>query len=96
MLINESLAQTIFWGTMTPHGTIANPADTGWRPVYMKPFEINEKNGNLEVVAKITDSMVQEYGCRIKYNKESGQVDLVGEDYCKDVIEEVVNDMRED
>ncbi len=62
----------------------------------MKPFEINEKNGNLEVVAKITDSMVQEYGCRIKYNKESGQVDLVGEDYCKDVIEEVVNDMRED
>jgi hypothetical protein len=62
----------------------------------MKPFEINEKNGNLEVVAKITDSMVQEYGCRIKYNKESGQVDLVGEDYCIDVIEEVVNDMRED
>jgi hypothetical protein len=62
----------------------------------MKPFEINEKNGNLEVVAKITDSMIQEYGCRIKYNKESGQVDLVGEDYCIDVIEEVVNDMRED
>lgn len=62
----------------------------------MKPFEIKKKDGNMEVVAKITDSMVQQYGCRIRYNKESGQVDLVGEDYCKEVVEEVVNDMRED
>jgi hypothetical protein len=62
----------------------------------MKPFEIKKKNGNLEVVAKITDSMVQDYGCRIRYNKESGEVDLVGEDYCKEVVEEVVNNMRED
>ena len=62
----------------------------------MKPFEIKKQNGNLEVVAKITDSMVQEYGCRIKYNKESGQVDLIGEDYCKDIETEVVTDMMED
>lgn len=62
----------------------------------MKPFKINEKNGNLEVVAKITDSMVQSYGCRIKYNKVTGQVDLIGEEYCKDVIEEVVNELRDD
>jgi hypothetical protein len=62
----------------------------------MKPFEIKKQNGNLEVVAKITDSMVQEYGCRIKYNKESGQVDLIGEDYCKDIVTEVVTDMMED
>lgn len=59
----------------------------------MKPFEIKKQNGNLEVVAKITDSLVQEYGCRVKYNKESGQVDLIGEDYCKDVVTEVVTDM---
>jgi hypothetical protein len=62
----------------------------------MKPFEIKKQNGNLEVVAKITDSMVQEYGCRVKFNKESGQVDLVGEDYCKDIVTEVVTDMMND
>jgi len=62
----------------------------------MKPFEIKRQNGNMEVVAKITDSMVQEYGCRVKYNKESGQVDLVGEDYCKDIVTEVVTDMMND
>ena len=61
----------------------------------MKPFEVKKKNGNLEVVAKITDSMVQEYGCRIKYNKETGQVDLIGEEYCKDIVEDVVSDMMD-
>jgi hypothetical protein len=62
----------------------------------MKPFEIKKQNGNLEVVAKITDSMVQEYGCRVKYNKKSGQVDLIGDDYCKDIVTEVVTDMMKD
>ncbi|BBO67141.1 hypothetical protein DSCA_10710 [Desulfosarcina alkanivorans] len=62
----------------------------------MKPFEIKKQNRNLEVVAKIADSMVQEYGCRIRYDKENGRVDLVGEDFCKAVVEEVVNEMRED
>ena len=62
----------------------------------MKPFEINKQNGNLEVLAKITDSMVQEYGCRVKYNKVSGQVDLIGGDYCKDIVAEVVTDMMDD
>ena len=64
--------------------------------VVMKPFEINKRNGNLELVAKITDSMVQEYGCRVKYNKTTGQVDLVGGEYCKEVVVEVVNDLRDD
>jgi len=62
----------------------------------MKPFEIKKKNKNLEVVAKITDSMVQEYGCRIKYNKKSGQVDLIGDDYCEDIVTEVVTGMMND
>jgi hypothetical protein len=34
---------------------------------------------NLEIWKSSTDSMVQDYGCRIRYNKESGEVDLVGE-----------------
>lgn len=62
----------------------------------MKPFTIKKQNGSLEVVAKITDSMVQEYGCRIKYNKESGQVDLIGDDYCEEVVTAVVTDMMDD
>jgi hypothetical protein len=62
----------------------------------MKPFEIKKQSGNMEVAAKITDSMVQGYGCRVKYNKDTGEVDLVGDEYCKDVVEEVVNDMREE
>lgn len=58
----------------------------------MKPFEINRQCGNLEVLVKITDSMVQEYGCRVKYDGVTGLVDLVGEAYCKDVVAEVVKD----
>ena len=62
----------------------------------MKPFKIKEQSGNLEVSAKITDSMVQDYGCRVKYNKATGQVDLIGDEYCLDVVEDVVNTMRDD
>ena len=62
----------------------------------MKPFEIKQRSSNLELVAKITDSMVQEYGCRVKYNKNTGQVELIGDAYCKDVVLEVVNDLRDD
>lgn len=62
----------------------------------MKPFEVKRQNANLEVVAKITDSLVREYGCRVKYNKQTGQVDLFGQDYCKDIVTEVVADMMGD
>lgn len=62
----------------------------------MKPFIIKEQSGNLEVSAKIADSMVQDYGCRVKYNKTTGQVDLIGDEYCLDVVEDVVNTMRDD
>lgn len=62
----------------------------------MAMFEIKKQSGNMEVAAKITDSIVQGYGCRVKYNKATGQVELIGDDYCKDVVVEVVNDMREE
>ena len=58
----------------------------------MMPFEIIKQSGNLEVLAKITDSMVQAYGCRVKYDKNTGRVNLVGEMYCQDVVEAVLND----
>ena len=59
----------------------------------MSPFKISKQNETLEVVAKITDSMVQDYGCRVKYNKESGSIDLVGEDFCRDIVNEVLTDI---
>jgi hypothetical protein len=58
----------------------------------MEPFEIIKKSANLEVLAKITDSLVQVYGCRVKYDKDTGRVDLLGETYCEDVVEHVFND----
>ena len=61
----------------------------------MQPFQIKKQNGNAELVAKITNSMVQAYGCRVKYNKETGLVDLLGEDYCKEIVTEVVTDMMD-
>ena len=62
----------------------------------MRPFRIRKKNETIEVVAKITDSMVQEYGCRVKYNKTSGNVELVGGEHCKQIVSEVLTEMITD
>lgn len=59
----------------------------------MKPFKISKQNETLEVVAKITDSMVRDYGCRVKYHQESGLIDLDGEDYCKDIVTDIMTEM---
>ena len=59
----------------------------------MRPFNIKKENETLEIVAKITDSMVQDYGCRVRYNRADGQIDLVGDDYCHDVVTEVVSEL---
>ena len=61
----------------------------------MNPFTVKQENDNVEVSVKITDSLVQEYGCRVKYNKSTGEVDLIGEAHCFEVVAEVVNDMRD-
>ena len=62
----------------------------------MSPFSIRQKNETIEVVAKITDSLVQEYGCRVKYNKNSGQIELIGGEHCKDIVTEVLTDIVAD
>lgn len=59
----------------------------------MNPFNIRNRDETIEVVAKITDSMVQEYGCRIKYHKETGRIDLIGEDFCREIVTEVLKEM---
>jgi hypothetical protein len=62
----------------------------------VKPFEINKRSANLELAAKITDSMVQDFGCRVLFNKDTGQINLVGDDYCKAVVMAVVNTMQDE
>jgi hypothetical protein len=62
----------------------------------MSPFNIQQKNQTIEVVAKITDSLVQEYGCRVKYNKHSGRIELIGGDHCRDIVSEVLTDIMAD
>ena len=51
----------------------------------MKPFEIAHQKNNLELFAKITDSLVQDFGCRVKYDKAANRVDLIGDNYCHDI-----------
>ncbi len=60
----------------------------------MKTFKINARNRSLEVVAKITDSMVRAYGCRITYDPDVDRMDLMGEAYCYDVVEAVIMQHR--
>ena len=59
----------------------------------MNPLIIKNRNETVEVVAKITDSIVQEYGCRVKYNKVDGRLDLGGDDDCREIVSEVLSEM---
>ncbi len=59
----------------------------------MNPFTIRRQNENVEIVARITDSLVQEYGCRVRYNRGDGSIELEGEAFCQDIVREVVKQM---
>ena len=62
----------------------------------MNPLKIRKRNQTVEVVAKITDSIVQEYGCRVKYNKVDGRLDLEGDGDCREIVSEVLREMMGD
>ena len=62
----------------------------------MNPLKIRKRNETVEVVAKITDSIVQEYGCRVKYNKDNGRIELIGGDHCKEIVTEVLTGIMDD
>lgn len=59
----------------------------------MTIFPIENKNVNAEILAKITNSMVKEYGCRAKYDKKTGKIDLSGGENCKEIVTEVVSSL---
>ena len=52
---------------------------------------IKQRVNNLEIFAKIVDSLTQKDDCRIKYNKESQRLNLIGEQPCMDIVAKKVN-----
>ena len=58
----------------------------------MSAIRINRKNDNLEIMAKLLNSVAANYDCRVKYNSSSRQVQFVGEEVYKPyVIEETIS-----
>jgi hypothetical protein len=61
----------------------------------MSAIRINRKIDNLEIMAKLLNSVATNYGCRVRYNSSSRQMQFVGEDaYKPHVIEETLNLLR--
>lgn len=58
----------------------------------MSAIRINRKSDNLEIMAKLLNSVATNYDCRVKYDSSSRQVQFFGEDaYKPHVIEETLN-----
>jgi hypothetical protein len=62
------------------------------RRVKMSVIRINHKIDNLEIMAKLLNSVATNYDCRVKYNRSSRQVQFFGEDaYKLHFIEETLD-----
>ena len=58
----------------------------------MGAIRINRKSDNLEIMAKLLNSVAANYECRVQYNSVSRQVQFVGDEaYKPQVIEETLN-----
>ena len=61
----------------------------------MSAIRINRKDDNLEIMAKLLNSVAANYDCRVKYNSSSRKVRFVGEEVYKPfVIEETISLLR--
>ncbi|NNF98407.1 MAG: hypothetical protein HKM93_03440 [Desulfobacteraceae bacterium] len=58
----------------------------------MDAITIDYKNQNIEVFAKIANSLVRKYNCRVKYDHDSGQLRLFGDDDAKYAAIEVLRE----
>jgi hypothetical protein len=54
----------------------------------MKPFAIDQKNQNIELLAKIADSFVRKYDCGVKFDDQTGQIYITGEENCPHLVAE--------
>jgi hypothetical protein len=52
---------------------------------------IASKNVNLEIVAKLLNSVAEKYGCYVRYEKQENSLKFVGEEnYWAHIIEELM------
>lgn len=58
----------------------------------MSAIRINRRSNNLEILAKLLNSVAANYDCRVKYHPGRRQVQFFGTETCKThVIEETLN-----
>ncbi len=52
---------------------------------------IASKNVNIEVIAKLLNSVAEKYGCYVRYDRRENSLKFIGEeDYWKHIVEEVM------
>ena len=54
----------------------------------MKPFAIDRRNRNTELLAKIANSFVNKYDCDVKFDDLTGQIYITGEEGCTHLVAE--------
>lgn len=48
----------------------------------MNPFAIDQRSQNVELLAKIANSFVRRYDCGVKFDHQTGQIYITGEENC--------------
>ena len=57
----------------------------------MNKLYIASKNVNLEIIAKLLNSVAAKYGCYVRYDRRENSLKFIGdEDYWKHIVEEVM------
>ena len=57
----------------------------------MKKVYIASKNVNLEILAKLLNSVAEKYDCYVKYNKQENSLEFVGDrSYWRHIVEELM------
>ena len=57
----------------------------------MNKLYIASKNVNIEVIAKLLNSVAEKYGCYVRYDHRENSLKFIGdEDYWKHIVEEVM------
>ena len=57
----------------------------------MNKLYIASKNVNLEIIAKLLNSVAEKYGCYVRYNREENSLKFIGdESYWRHIVEELM------
>ncbi len=53
----------------------------------MKLFKINKIINNQEILSKIANSLVDNKECKVKFNSETGKLEITGANYCSNLVD---------